>query len=146
MAALPPPTYRVVLTSFRDAENWDGPKWSTARFQPKDCSYPQLPFLAPWDPDTHKKMVHLEPDVFREKYERLLTKKRFFIWQFISTRIEEEIVLLCWCHPDRQKKYDKLYCHTILLGHYLEETFPTLEIVYADGRDKPLWERDEPDF
>ena len=60
----------VVLTSFRDAENWDGPKFSAARWQPRGLNYPELTFLAPNDPDTGRKM--LEPDDFRRKYERVL--------------------------------------------------------------------------
>lgn len=143
---LSPPSYKVVLTSFRDADNWEGPKWSIARWQPKGNKYPQLPFLAPWDPDTGAKMVHLQPDDFRDKYDRLMLKKRFEIWQFITQRGDEQVVFLCWCNPDRQKGFDKLYCHSILTGYYLEEVFPELEIIYADGRDKPLWERDELDF
>ncbi len=136
------PAYRVVLTSFRDAENWSGPKWSAARWQPRKGQYPVLNFLAPWDPDTGAKMVHLEPDVFREKYERVLEKNRFDIWMFFAHRVDEQIVLLCWCNPERQKGYEKLYCHLILLGYYLERHFPKLKVIYADGRDKPLWERD----
>ena len=132
---------KVVLTSFRDAENWDGPKWSAARWQPKAAKYPELRFLGAWDPDTGRKLVNLPPDAFREKYERWLEKRRFAIWEFFRDREEEQIVLLCWCTPERQKKHEKLYCHLILLGFYLEKHFPDMEVIYADGRENPIWER-----
>ena len=137
---------KVILTSFRDAKNWEGQVWSAARWQPKGSDYPTLDFLAPLHPDTNAKMVHLEPDEFRALYERILENHKCEIQSFFQHRDDEQIVLLCWCHPDRQKQYERLYCHLILLGYYLEEHFPGLEIMYADGRDNPLWEREEDDF
>ena len=135
---------KVVLTSFRDADKWDSSAWSVARWQPSDCGYFSLPFFAPWDPDTNRGMVHLEPDVFKEKYERVLDLHHLSIVRFVKNVAHlEQVVLLCWCHPDRQRDYDKLYCHTILIGHYLEKHFPELKVVYADGRESPLWERKE---
>jgi hypothetical protein len=129
---------RVVLTSFRDSVNWAGPKFSTARWQPKGFKYPELPFLAPWDPDNGRKMVHLEPGVFREKYERLLERNAGEIRAFFEQRNDEQIVLCCWCHPRRQRGYERLYCHTILLGYWIERNLG-LDVVMADGRDKPVW-------
>ena len=99
---------RVVLTSFRDSVNWEGPKFSTARWQPRGFEYPELQFLAPWDPDTGKKMVHLEPDVFREKYERILEKNASQIKTFFEERDDDQIVLCCWCHQARQHGYERL--------------------------------------
>lgn len=132
---------RVVLTSFEDSRYHGGRKYSVARWQPKGYKYHELPFLAPFDVQTGKALVHLEPVVYRQKYEQVLLQAREPLRAFVGNCPEVEVVFCCWCDPGRQAGYEKLYCHTILIGYLLEEMFPALEIEYADGRDKPIWER-----
>lgn len=134
-------TMRVILTSFRDADNWKGAKYSVARWQPKEYHFMRFPVAVQpvWK---GKPMVHLHPDEFRVLYETILGEHtdELKAW-FNSRNPADEIVLLCWCYPERQPKYDKLYCHRILLGYWIEKNFPLIEVVYADGADNPIWER-----
>jgi len=30
-------------------------------------------------------------------------------------------------------------CHTLLIGYLIQERRPDIEVVFADGRDKPVW-------
>lgn len=86
-------------------------------------------------------MLGLESEDFRIKYEKILASREAELIRFFFGNNYVDLVLLCWCNPDRQKDLPKLFCHRILVGYWLEEHFPGLEIVYADGADKPVWER-----
>ena len=86
-------------------------------------------------------MVHLAPDDFRETYERVLDNNGDEIAAFFGRVKRQQIVLVCWCEFVRQWHRDRLYCHTILVGYYLEVHYPELEVIYADGRDKSIWEK-----
>jgi len=134
---------KVVLTSFRDAKNWQGAKFSIARWQPNDMHFPVFPIpIQPFYKGVPLRNLH--PTEYRLKYNEILYNhsdelKRFFLSQLPDTTI----VLLCWCNPTRQKGYNKLYCHRILVGYWLEINCSWVEIIYADGADNPVWERDE---
>lgn len=137
---------RIILTSFKDSVNWGGPKFSTARWQPSGYSYLELRFLAPFDLDTGRAMVHLTPALFKERYERLLDSHAREIVRFLTQQTEDQVaqvVLCCWCNRARQPNYSHLYCHTVLLGWWLESHSPEVEVVYADGRERD-WFADIP--
>ena len=131
----------IILTSFRDAKNWKGSKFSIARWQPLGLHYPSFPIpIAPYYKG--RPMVHLEPDDFRNKYEDILkSKEPELIGFFSSHTYAPPLVLLCWCNLDRQRDHNKLYCHRILLGYWIERHFPSINVIYADGAEKPLWEK-----
>jgi len=135
---------KVILTSFRDAPNYKfGQRYSIARWQPKGCSYPEM--LALGARDIHGSPLRLlEPAKFQRLYnERLRLPEAKVSLALINTiaGTPDDVLLLCWCHPERQKGHATLYCHRILVGYELERLYPEIEVVYADGADKPVWER-----
>lgn len=135
----------VILTSFDRADKHPGHKFNIARWQPNGRAYRDLQWLAPRDVDDGADLKHLEPDIFREKYENVLdhwgwATRQFFIG-CLGTVGLSQIVLCCWCNFRRQAQYEKLYCHSILLGYWLEDNIPGIKVHYLEGRDKPLWER-----
>lgn len=133
----------ITLTSFRDSKNHKGEKFSIARWQPQGYYYHTITYLSPINPFNGKPMVHLEPNYFRDLYEKILNLYQPQILHQLTGYLVkyQNLVLCCWCHPDRQKQYPTLYCHSILLGYWLEEQFPGIPILYHDGRDRPLWDR-----
>ncbi len=134
---------RIVLTSFRDAKNWKGTTCSIARWQPNWSEMPEFPVNI--KPIYHgKPMVHLLPEDFRVKYEEILKNKEEELIEFFSRMENDEtLVLCCWCNMDRQKGYEKLYCHRILLGYWIEEHFKFAIVKYSDGAEKPIWRRND---
>lgn len=133
---------KVVLTSFWDAKNWQGKKYYISRTQPSGFVYNTFPVdLRPII--NNRAMVHLEPDDFRDKYMKILADRTTELIDFFSLMYrDDEVVLLCWCNMVRQRQYEKLYCHRILVGYWLENVFgDELSVVYADGAENPVWER-----
>lgn len=70
-------------------------------------------------------------------------------WSLIEKMINNlknenrEFTLCCWCNKQRQKQFDKLFCHTILIGYLIECFAPEVNVVYLDGRNKPVWSKQE---
>lgn len=136
---------QVILDSFRMAPTHNSQSdlmFSVARWQPVKCSYNTLRFLAPFG------LQGLEPESYRIEYNKILDKVRMTFITILDRHIDDTISLLCWCNPDRQKKYEKLMCHTILIGYEIESLFKAgklkckeLKVVYEDGRDNPVWDR-----
>lgn len=63
----------LILTSFRDVSSWPSSTvWSVARWQPGYIGRPELPWLAPFDVETGRPLVHLMPADYRLKYETVL--------------------------------------------------------------------------
>lgn len=139
---------KVILTSFRDSLNLvNTHQWSIARWQPRNMGrkWPELPLLAARDV-LGNPLRHLEPGISRRLYEERLNLPpvEYLLKQLVReyfSLVGEDFALLCWCNPDRQKKYPKLYCHRILVGYKLEKMFPWLQIDYRDGAENPIWER-----
>lgn len=132
---------KIVLTSFRDAKNWKGTSCSIARWQPSWSSMPEFPVdIKPIYKG--RPMVHLLPEDFRIKYEEILKNKEQELIEFFSKiESDETLILCCWCNMDRQKGYERLYCHRILLGWWIEEHFKCAVVKYADGAELPIWGR-----
>lgn len=134
----------IILTSFRDAPNHKCTKYSIARWQPRNCSYPELKSLAPLYPDG-KAIRNLSPDEYRIAYEKYVLSssnaKRQLQAVIDLINNGESICLMCWCNLSRQSEYDKLFCHRILVGWFIEKTFPQVEVIYADGAQTPVWEK-----
>lgn len=135
--------FTVILTSFRDAKNLNGTKCSIARWQPIWSDMPEFPLdikpiyngktLGEWN----------GKDLFRQNYEKILkNKEKDLINLFcnVNSELSGPIVLCCWCTLDRQKS-EKLFCHRILVGYWIEEHFPYARVIYADGAEKPIWNK-----
>ncbi len=132
---------RIVLTSFRDAKNWKGLACSIARWQPSWSEMPEFPVDV--KPIYHHRNLteYMSPEEYRKKYEEILKGKEQELIDFLC-KIENDatLVLCCWCNLERQKS-EKLFCHRILLGWWIEEHFKFAIVKYADGAEKPIWER-----
>lgn len=132
---------KIVLTSFRDARNWTGTACSIARWQPDWSQMPEFPV----DIKPYYKGIPLNekmrPEYYREKYEQILSKQNLKLIDFLSSiENDETLVLCCWCNLERQKS-DKLLCHRILLGYWIEEHFKYAVVKYADGAENPIWQK-----
>jgi len=137
----------IILTSFRDAQKYNGInvfKYSISRWQPHNTKYSELKSLAPFYRDG-RPIKSLPPDMYRLMYEREVlsnpTAKRQLQAIIDLMGDGDTSVLMCWCNPARQEEYSKLFCHRVLVGWFIEENFPHVKIVYADGADNPIWER-----
>lgn len=89
--------------------------FSVARWQPRGFSYPEIRCLAPFDADG-RPIRGLSPERYLEVYAVALASR----WPEIRRALEylkrRDVSLLCWCNPERQRGYPKLFCHTILVG------------------------------
>ena len=151
---------KIILTSFRDALKREGDIYSIARWQPGN--FPQRPmFPVDLRPITSggRPMTHMTPLAFRKIYWRLLNGQGQALLQYLHTRYladqespVPDLVLCCWCNLDRQEGYDKLYCHRILVGYWIEKHFIEIqrknsshpcEIEYDDGAQNPIWTKEE---
>lgn len=134
----------IVLTSFRMEANYSCRKFSIARWQPKGCHFPTLEVLAPF---TKRGLPIKEHDDgrYRQLYEdEVLNNTRALNWLkwFVDhMEFDETVVFMCWCNPTRQSTREKLKCHRILVGYWIEENIPDVKVVYADGAETPVWER-----
>ncbi len=132
---------KVVLTSFRDARNWKGIPCSIARWQPDWSNMAEFPINVKPIYKGHVMGTWLPKETFRKQYEEILKSKEKELINFFSNiETDEPIVLCCWCTLDRQHT-EKLYCHRILLGYWIEENFKYAIVKYADGAEKPIWEK-----
>ena len=131
---------KVLLTTFQHGkELLTVDTYSTARWMPKGFDCVELSFLAPFDPDTGIKMTtDMEPSVYMAKYLRILEANHMQIKEFVEFESESAsiVALCCWCDKSRQQEYEHLYCHTILIGRYLEKHFPDLRVYYCKGRER----------
>lgn len=132
----------VILCSFANKEKYaKGQIFSVARWQPKGNRFPTLWFLAPFREDrTPIKMM--PPDEYRREYITHVlfgpNRERINRWMD-RLKPDEDISLLCWCNKERQQRYPRLFCHSILVGYLLRERRPDIEVVFADGRERPVW-------
>lgn len=132
----------VVLCSFAHANEYArGDRFSVARWQPKRNQYPALWKLAPRRADGTD-IKNLPPDEYRREYIKhvLFGPHREWINRWLDRlKPDRDITLLCWCNPKRQEGYPRLFCHSILIGYLIRERRPDIEVVFADGREKPVW-------
>jgi hypothetical protein len=132
---------RIVLTSFRDAKNWNGTVCSIARWSPTWGNIPDFPVDIRPIYKGQKLGEWMKPAEYRKRYEAVLKSKEQELINFFSrVETDEPIVLCCWCTLDRQKS-KKLFCHRILLGYWIEEHFQYAIVKYADGAEKPIWQK-----
>ncbi len=128
----------VILTSFQYSKSIESiPRYSVARWQPKGFSYPVLGFLAPFDVDTGKKMTAALPsDLYIRKYEKILEAAEGSLAEFFAQCEDETVMFCCWCSQSNRTSEKYLYCHTILIGRFIEEHYPDFRVQYLDGRHK----------
>ena len=133
----------VILCSFANADGHArGARYSTARWQPRGCSYPTLWFFAPFREDGSP-IKMMPPEEYRLEYIKhvLFGPRRDQINRWLARlRADEDVTLMCWCNAGRQRGYPKLMCHTILIGYLIRLRRPDVEVVFADGRENPVWD------
>ena len=147
---------RIILTSFRDANNWKGHKCSIARWQPEYSEMPDFPvnskpILQHTFGQGQNRTIRSEiltermlPKEYRARYEEILRRKHDELIDFFSKieTTDEDLILCCWCNLDRQPQFrGKLFCHRILLGYWIEENFKYFRVIYTDGAENPVWKR-----
>lgn len=126
--------------------NYDTRKFSIARWQPKGCNFPTLNYLAPYK-SFGIPIKGIQPNEYRMQYEHYVlsdsaiqhTLRKFIL----SMNDDESVAFMCWCNPSRQSTHEKLFCHRILVGYWIEENIPGVEVIYEDGADNPIWGRNE---
>jgi hypothetical protein len=144
MGSLVVPMNKIYLQSFFSEPL--GEPYSVARFQPQGYNCIKLPMFEPIYLDKTA-IKTKDPKQFLESYCRALLRN-FYQIVFWCKYLSEDTSLLCWCNEDRNNRTDdKLFCHTIILGYFLEHISKKLsfdiEIVYCDGRDNPVWSRED---
>ncbi len=133
---------RIYLQSFFSKPQ--GHPFSVARWQPKGYGYKTINYLQPNKIDGSA-IKKLPPDQYLIEYCKTL-KFNFPIIKLMIENLKDnkrDLTFCCWCNSERQKQYEKLFCHTILIGYLFEKLSPETEVVYLDGRDKPVWSKEE---
>ena len=137
----------IILTSFRDAKNYEGSntyKYSISRWQPRNLGFPELKSLAPFYKDG-RPIKSLPPNEYRKVYESEVLSNpsaKRQLQAIINLMNEgESSLLMCWCNMSRQEEYSELFCHRILVGWFIEENFSDIDVVYEDGAQNPVWDK-----
>ncbi|RJO61947.1 MAG: hypothetical protein C4542_05185 [Dehalococcoidia bacterium] len=113
------------------------PVYSIARWQPGFCKYP---VIEPFVPVHQGRAIrHYPPDKYLTLYAEAVKSRLGEVENAINNlKRLKDATLCCWCNQQRQKKYEKLFCHTILVGFLLEHH--GIPVVYRDGRENPIWD------
>lgn len=120
----------------------EGKPYSVARWQPNGFSYPEIDYLKPLYPNG-RPIKNIPPGEFLQRYVAVLKLNRDKLLKDLElTPLDKEITFCCWCNEKRQKKHDKLFCHTILIG-YAIEALSEHQVSYMDGRYNPVWTRED---
>lgn len=133
----------IILCSFQNMEEHaKGELFSVARWQPKGKKrFRTLWFLAPFTKD-REPIKMMPPDDYRKLYIQHVffgpQRERINRW-IDHLDPKKDITLMCWCNHERQARFPRLFCHTILIGYLIRERRPDIEVVFADGREKPVW-------
>ncbi len=131
---------KILLTSFQHSKILTTiSRFSVARWQPKGFSYPKLYCFSPRVTGGMDLTTEFSPKDYKTFYDEILEDNRNEIKEFMMEQFELAtpiLALCCWCNSSRQKDREHLYCHTILIGHYIKKQFPYVEFNYCDGRDK----------
>lgn len=132
---------KVILTNFFDKDILGTLKreniFSIARWSPvRGVQYKKLSFLAP--ESDGQAIRGLSPEKFLPEYAKVLRSNLKKITNFFcsSEVVADNLALLCWCRKGRQSDYEHIMCHRILVGWYLDEYFPTLDVVYTGDIEK----------
>ena len=117
---------------------------SVARWQPKHYNYKSIPYLVP-KKENGSDIKHVTPEEYLKEYCKTLKRNWSSIEKMISNlkNDDREFTLCCWCNKSRQKQYKKLFCHTILIGYLIEYLAPEIKVIYLEGRDNPVWSKEE---
>jgi len=114
--------------------------YSVARWQPNGFSYKTLKVLVPYRKDGSA-IKDLLPDEYLVEYLKALKHRYKEVKKLFKLMGNEvDYTLCCWCNPKGQKGYEKLFCHTIIIGYLAEHEF-NMDVKYLDGRDKPVWDK-----
>lgn len=114
--------------------------YSVARWQPKGYDYPSIQALVPFD-EYSRPIRKVPPDEYLELYAAGLRSRRLEVELAVGFLRDRDAALCCWCNPQRQKGYPKLFCHTVLIGFLLESH--GVPVCYLDGRENPVWGQED---
>jgi hypothetical protein len=145
----------IVLTSFRKAKNYNGQKFSIARFQPAGFAFPELTFLAATDKNGEKLLLRDFANPI-EGYERALAEGYAARWDKIqawldSLQPDKSIVLCCWCPysqstKDQIRDFGTFCCHSGIIGQLVNKYRPDISVVLDSDRKYKLVERWKPNY
>lgn len=137
----------VVFTSFRKSQNFNGEKFSIARFQPKGYRYKELRFLAAEDEKGGKILLrNFENPIedYREVLRRSFKARGTAIRGWLeSLSPDVDIVLCCWCPYSKStqeqiKKRGSFVCHSGLIAQMIRKYRPDVPVELDDDRQKYL--------
>lgn len=139
---------KVYLTSFVKSVEYNCPKYSVARRQPKGFNYPELKFLAPISSTGEILRLSTFPNDPVANYAIALKEAYKYRWDVIKSwlcSLSEDIALCCWCpyskSTQRQlKEYGVFVCHTGLVGQMIRKWRPDIEVVLDSDREKLIEE------
>jgi hypothetical protein len=135
----------IYLKSFFSPTPVNTTACSIARWQPNGMNLPVIEELKPILEG--KEIKRIPPYLYMKKYIQVLVREHERLMKMYDNMTGEkgagrDFAFCCWCTPSRQQQYDKLFCHTILLGYHAEE-FSDIPVKYLDGRDNPIWSKAE---
>ena len=113
------------------------PPVSVARWQPRGFHHPEVRCLAPFDAGG-RPIRGLAPGQYLEAYAAALASRWPEAFRTLNSFRYRDVSLLCWCNPERQRAYPRLFCHTVLIGFLAE--YMGLPVVYLDGRENLVWD------
>lgn len=110
--------------------------YSVARWRPRGYGYPCIGALVPFD-ERGRPIRKVPPGEYLYLYTVALKSRRLEVELAVKFLRDRDATLCCWCSPERQKGYPKLFCHTVLIGFLLENR--GVPVCYLDGRENPVW-------
>ena len=129
---------------FSDSVPAGVPCYSAARWQPREKRrFPKLAFLAPVRADGTAIAGLSSGEYLREYGQALCARAGELVSWLERLSPAQDLALLCWCRPQRQRSHCGLMCHTIAIGWLVEAVRPDVPVVYLDGREGPVWGPDE---
>lgn len=145
----------VILTSFKKSKEYEGEKYSVARFQPKGYAFPVLDFLAATGKDGEKLLLSQFDNPIKG-YEHALLLGYRHRWTLIQKWLdglseEKNVVLCCWCPYSNSTKqqiieFGSFCCHTGIIGQIINRCRPDITIMLDEDRKKRLLFRWMPDY
>ena len=133
----------VILTSFKNIGDFDGKKFSVARWQPKGFNIWALDFLAAEGAggvELHLRDFKDPLKEFAAAYREGLKER----WSKVETWLgeidpEESIVLACWCPyskatQEQMSRFGSFCCHTGLIGRLVQKFRPDVDVVMDSDR------------
>lgn len=137
----------IVITSFKKSYQYEGQKFSVARYQPKGFHYTELSFLAAEDENGDRIKLRNSEDSIAQ-YKKAFRRGCKARWSEIdewlkALKPEDDMVLCCWCpysqSSNKQLKEAGVFaCHTGLIAQVIKKHRPDIKILMDEDREKHL--------